>query len=62
VKRDDCKDFVLDPSTNNKNSGESISLATKGKEVKQVTLKDPVVGSKQAKIKFSLGEAKSQAR
>jgi hypothetical protein len=45
VKRDGCKDFVSDPSTNNKNS----VLATKGREVKQVTLKDPVVGSKQSK-------------
>jgi hypothetical protein len=37
-------------------------LATKGREVKQVTLKDPVVGSKQSKKNLSLGETKSQTR
>jgi hypothetical protein len=50
VKRDGRKSAVSDLTPNNKKPAESM-LATKGKEVKRVTFKDPIVDSEQAKLK-----------
>jgi hypothetical protein len=52
VKRDGRKDVVLDSTPNNKKPAESM-LATKGREVKRVTFKDPIVESERAKPKVS---------
>ena len=50
VKRDSCKDAILDSAPSNQKPAEKM-LATKGKEVKRVTFKDPVVESRQTKLK-----------
>ena len=48
VKKDGRKDVVSD-STSNKQKPAEMMLATKGKEVKRVTFKEPVVKSGEAK-------------
>ena len=48
VKRDGRKDVVPDPTTSNQKPAKMM-FATKGKEVKRVTFKEPVVKSGQAK-------------
>jgi hypothetical protein len=50
VKKDGCKNIVLDSASNNKKPTE-LMLATKGKEVKRVTFREAIVESKQAESK-----------
>ena len=49
VKRDGRKDAILNSTPSNQKPAE-LMLATKGKKVKRVTFKDPVVESGQVKL------------
>jgi len=68
VKRDGRKDVVSDSTPSNQKPAEKV-LATKGKEVKRVTFKDPVVDSRKTSLEgpkankeFQVHETRSQPR
>jgi hypothetical protein len=68
VKRDGRKDVVSDSTPSNQKPAEKV-LATKGKEAKRVTFKDPVVESRQTSLEvpkankeFQVHETRSQPR